>query len=80
LIKARKKFHRLFSNQILQLIHTYPIYKLNKDGRPFWSLPKRPPRKIDFDPQNMLHASFIASCACLFAVMYKIDIKKEQNG
>lgn len=62
------------------MLHTYPIDKLNKDGRPFWSLPKRPPRKIDFDPSNKLHSSFIASCACLYAVMYKIDLKSNYNS
>lgn len=40
---ARKKFQKYFYNDILQLLHVYPLDKTNKDGRLFWSLPKRPP-------------------------------------
>ena len=41
--KARKKFNSLFVINILELLHAYPPDKLTKEGRPFWSLPKRPP-------------------------------------
>ena len=43
-IKARHKFHKLYHNDILQLLHVYPLDKTTKEGRPFWSLPKRPPK------------------------------------
>jgi hypothetical protein len=55
IVKARKKFESLFNNSILQLLHTYPIDKLNSDGRPFWSLPKRPPHPVMFDASNPIH-------------------------
>ena len=74
--KARRKFHSFFVNKILQLIHVYPLDKMTKDNRPFWSLPKRAPHKIEFDPENELHANFIASYACLHANMHKLDILK----
>lgn len=77
--KARKKFQSLFHNNILQLLHTYPLDKKNADGRPFWSLPKRPPKNIEFDGKNEVHATFISAYACLLAGMYKIDIKKETD-
>jgi len=54
----------------------YPLDKITKDNRPFWSLPKRPPHEIQFDPNNELHASFIAAYACLFANMHNLDISK----
>lgn len=47
--KARQKFQSYFVNKVLQLIHVYPLDKLNSDGRPFWSLPKRAPQQIDLD-------------------------------
>jgi ubiquitin-activating enzyme E1 len=50
---------------------------MTKEGRPFWSLPKRAPKKIEFDPQNELHSCFIAAYACLYANMYKIKIEEE---
>jgi hypothetical protein len=74
--KARSKFNSIFVNQILQLLHTYPHDMVTKDNRPFWSLPKRTPKQIDFNPENPLHASFIASYACLYATLYKIKISE----
>lgn len=55
----------------------YPLDKLNKDGRPFWSLPKRPPHPLNFDLNNDLHISFIASTSCLYATIYNIKIPYE---
>jgi hypothetical protein len=70
-------------DKILQLLHVYPADKKNQDGKYFWSLPKRPPSPINFDPQNELHSSAIAATACLIANMHKIDLNKEylhENG
>lgn len=50
---------------------------MTAEGRPFWSLPKRPPQKIDFDPSNEVHATFVSSYACLLAGKYKIDFTAE---
>lgn len=77
--KARKKFQSLYVNQILQLLHTYPLDKETAEGRPFWSLPKRPPSPIDFDPTNEVHATFVGSYACLLAGIYKIDFTAEAD-
>ena len=32
---------------------------------------------MNFDPESELHASFIASYACLYANMHRIDIPEE---
>jgi hypothetical protein len=50
---------------------------MTKEGRPFWSLPKRPPHPEVFDPQNQTHAGFVAACACLLATIHKIKIPFE---
>ena len=70
--KARHKFHKLYHNDILQLLHVYPLDKVTKEGRPFWSLPKRPPKAQVFDQANSIHRNFIAAYACLMANMYEI--------
>jgi len=75
LAKARRKFNSFFANKVLELLHAYPVDKMTKEGRPFWSLPKRAPHIIEFDPQNEIHASFIASYACLYANLYKLDVQ-----
>ena len=72
--RARRKFHSYFVNKILQLLHVYPLDSMTKDNRPFWSLPKRAPQLIEFDPYDELHASFVASYACLFANLHKLNI------
>lgn len=71
---ARIKFEKLFNHALKQLIYTYPLDKKNEDGALFWSLPKRPPRPIDFDKDNLLHCSFISALACLRANIFHIEI------
>jgi hypothetical protein len=74
IMMARARFQKHFVNDIKQLLHVYPLDKMTKEGRPFWSLPKRPPHPIEFDPKNLTHASFVAACACLYARIYNINI------
>jgi hypothetical protein len=75
---ARLRFQKHFFNDIKQLLHVYPLEKVTKDDRPFWSLPKRPPRPVDFDPANPLHAQTVASFACLIATLHSIAIPYEK--
>jgi Ubiquitin-activating enzyme active site len=75
---ARAKFQKYFVNDILQLLHVYPIDKLNKDGRPFWSLPKRPPTPVHFDPECETHQNVVAAFACLTARIYQIPIPHDK--
>jgi len=56
------------------LIYTYPLDKKTKEGTLFWTLPKRPPKEIIFDPKNSLHANFIASFAYLWAKIWNIPL------
>lgn len=56
---ARLQFEKLFSHAVRQLIYTYPLDAKTKEGNLFWTLPKRPPTHIEFDKNNLLHATFI---------------------
>jgi len=40
---ARKKFQKYFVNDIKQLLYTYPLDHKTKEGKLFWTMPKRPP-------------------------------------
>lgn len=71
---AREKFEKLFNHDIKQLLHVYPLDAKTKDGTLFWTLPKRPPVPIDFDPNNPLHCTFATSLACLRATIFKVEI------
>jgi hypothetical protein len=72
--RARLRFQKHFSNDVKQLLHVYPIDKQTKEGRPFWSLPKRPPRALDFDPSDEMHQNVVAAVSCLLATTYGVKI------
>ena len=71
---ARFRFNHYFVNDIKQLLHAYPLDHKTKDGKPFWSLPKRAPEPLKYDPKNELHSKFIAAAACLRATVFNIEI------
>jgi len=73
---ARMQFEKYFSHEIQQLLYTYPL-DMQVKGKPFWSLPKRPPGPLVFDKKNPKHQMFIASLACLRATIFHIEIPTE---
>lgn len=75
---ARLQFEKYFNHDIKQLLHVYPLDAVTKEGAPFWSLPKRPPTPLVFDPQNALHLSFLAAMACLSATIFRVKIPSTQ--
>ena len=74
--------HPIFKTKvqpILQSWYSPPIACLSswyktKDGKPFWSLPKRAPEVMKFDFKNELHARFIAAAVCLRARLFLVEI------
>lgn len=77
LLLARTKFNKVFVNNIKQLMYSYPIDKKDKNGKLFWSLPKRPPVVDEFNTNDELCVDFIAAYACLMANMFGIKIPFE---
>ena len=59
-------------------MYVYPLDKKDKDGKLFWSLPKRPPKALEFDTSNELHQDMIAAYACLVAVMHNVKIPHDK--
>lgn len=58
--------------------------KKTPDGEPFWKMPKRPPREIEFfDPKNPLHCNFLAALAVqrakLFKLVYPEDFRTDEG-
>ena len=51
---ARDKFNKIFVLNIKQLIYSYPLDKKDKDGKLFWTLPKRPPIALDYSIKDQL--------------------------
>jgi len=64
---AVQLFHRVFTLDIAQLLHSFPPdYKDKDSGMPFWTGVKRAPTPAAFNPRDELHRAFIASAARLF--------------
>ena len=72
---AKEKYYKVFIYNIKKLLMVYPLDKKDKEGNLFWSLPKRPPKMINFDIKNNLCIDFIAAYSFLIANMFNIDIK-----
>ncbi|CAD8118277.1 unnamed protein product [Paramecium sonneborni] len=69
---AKNKFQKYFINDIKQLLYTYPIDAKTKDGQPFWKLPKRPPKCLNYDIENHIVVQFISTMAFLRAKQYNL--------
>ena len=64
---ARLHFQKLFFDEISNLIYMFPSDSLDKSGQPFWSGPKRCPSPTVYNPEDPLHAKFVAAAANLIA-------------
>jgi len=55
-------------------LYSYPLDKKDKNGKLFWTLPKRPPVSLDYSISDQLCTDFISAYACLMANMFNIKI------
>eukprot|EP00633_Aureoumbra_lagunensis_P004728 CAMPEP_0197315192 /NCGR_PEP_ID=MMETSP0891-20130614/37150_1 /TAXON_ID=44058 ORGANISM="Aureoumbra lagunensis, Strain CCMP1510" /NCGR_SAMPLE_ID=MMETSP0891 /ASSEMBLY_ACC=CAM_ASM_000534 /LENGTH=1066 /DNA_ID=CAMNT_0042804029 /DNA_START=460 /DNA_END=3660 /DNA_ORIENTATION=+ len=81
---AFNAFHALFRDQILDLIHAYPIDARVKDvaGRDkgaFWSGHKRFPTAATYDPNNSAHWQFLVATTHLLSQMVGGQPRKEEE-
>lgn len=68
---ARLKFEDYFVNRIVQLTFLYPIDAKTKADLPFWTLPKRFPEVVKFDPDDEMCMQFIIAASNLRAKVKK---------
>ena len=64
---ARLRFEDMFSSDMKQLLHNFPLDQMTTAGQPFWSGTKRPPQPMAFDAEDPLHMAFIVAAANLRA-------------
>lgn len=67
-------FEKYFNHNIKQLMYVYPLDKKKKDGKLFWTLPKRPPKEINFDFNDKLHKDFIVYYSLLLSKIWGIKV------
>jgi ubiquitin-activating enzyme E1 len=70
---ARLKFEEYFNNNIQQLLYNFPLDMVTSTGAPFWSGPKRAPKPLKFDVNDVQHYEFILACANLRAQLFGIQ-------
>lgn len=73
---ARKKFEKYFVNDVKQLLHVYPPEHKLKDGKLFWTLPKRLPQPLSFDANDEMCQMFIQSMATIMSRVFHIKVDK----
>ena len=76
---SKGKYYKYFVNDVKQLLYCYPLDKKDKDGKLFWSLPKRAPKIYDFDENDENCVNFVVSYAILLANMFNIKIPFDNN-
>lgn len=69
---ARIQFERQYHNAIVQLLHSFPLDTKTSSGANFWSGPKRPPKPLNFDPNDPTHMGFVIAASNLHAFNYGI--------
>eukprot|EP00916_Digyalum_oweni_P011465 GHVL01019084.1.p1 GENE.GHVL01019084.1~~GHVL01019084.1.p1 ORF type:complete len:1023 (+),score=202.75 GHVL01019084.1:893-3961(+) len=60
-------FQEYFNNNIEQLLYSFPLDHVTREGSPFWSGPKRPPVPLKFTATEELHMDFVCAAANLLA-------------
>mmetsp|Transcript_19304 Transcript_19304/g.32297 ORF Transcript_19304/g.32297 Transcript_19304/m.32297 type:complete len:1139 (-) Transcript_19304:598-4014(-) len=71
--EAYDLFHKMFRDNILSLVSTYPEDATDKNGDLFWSGTKRFPQAPKFDTENQGHMNFLISTANILAVNYGLQ-------
>lgn len=56
----------------------YPLDYKNKEGKLFWTLPKRPPTPLEFSLEEKLHEGFIKHFARMQASIWGITVEENK--
>jgi ubiquitin-activating enzyme E1 len=68
------EWHKLFRDDIQQLIEKYPLNHIDEDGNQFWTGNKVFPKAFDFDPNDQLNQDFIISFSNIWADMLGLSV------
>jgi len=69
---GRQLFQDQFHDMIANLLHCFPADYIDKDGRRFWTSPKRPPTPLIFDNNDELHMTFVQSVVTIMKAVFGI--------
>ena len=70
---SRSFYQKSFVNKIKQLMHVYPLDYKTKEGKMFWTLPKRPPTIKEFSYSNIIDKKFVESYSRLLCRIWGVD-------
>lgn len=71
-------WHTQYSDNIQQLLHSFPPHQLTSSGALFWSGSRRCPHPLSFDANNSLHLDYVMAAANLFAQMYGLTGSRDR--
>eukprot|EP00343_Euplotes_focardii_P012921 CAMPEP_0205833078 /NCGR_PEP_ID=MMETSP0206-20130828/48682_1 /ASSEMBLY_ACC=CAM_ASM_000279 /TAXON_ID=36767 /ORGANISM="Euplotes focardii, Strain TN1" /LENGTH=1012 /DNA_ID=CAMNT_0053139147 /DNA_START=84 /DNA_END=3122 /DNA_ORIENTATION=+ len=77
---ACKKFAENFTNSIKQLLFIFPKDYVDKDGRTFWSGPKRAPDVVERESSDEITLHFISACANLIAFNVGVPQNRDKTS
>ncbi|XP_071463175.1 ubiquitin-like modifier-activating enzyme 1 [Marmota flaviventris] len=77
---AYRHWHNQYSDNIQQLLHSFPPSQLTSSGALFWSGPKRCPHPLIFDVNNPLHLDYVMAAANLFAQTYGLAGSQDRGA
>lgn len=61
------------------MLHVYPLDFVTKEGKLFWTLPKRPPIAIEFNTKEKLHMDFIKAYTYLLGKVWGLTKDKPED-
>ena len=76
---ARQLFQNQFIDMIAQLLHCFPAEYKDKDGRLFWTSPKRPPVCLKFDINDEIHMAYIQSVVTILKAVFGVKTQDSMD-
>lgn len=74
-----KTWHKMFRDDIQQLIHKFPADTKTSEGVPFWTGTKKCPKPMSFDANSEFDVQFVTTFANLWANVFSVQIENDQS-
>ncbi|EAX98592.1 ubiquitin-activating enzyme E1 family protein [Trichomonas vaginalis G3] len=76
---SMRRFYKYFVWRIEDILEALPPDHKDEEGHKFWTGSKRCPHPIEFDINSELHRTFVISFAKIWARMFSIEVKENEN-
>ena len=73
-------WHKLFRNEIQQLVHKFPPNATTSEGAPFWTGTKKCPNPAIFNINDNLHTQFVVTFGNLWSQIFGLTIDTHSDA